>query len=174
MTETLIPSNDLCIKAWWLTLLSGEMTCGYGGARPLKPIPLKVPSPHTSLLDYREQIRFAIAFHRNRIPLGDIVLRGEDSSSIRVRTGTSFEPVELGSVYILQILGALISRFAEFYAAFREGGFMITPELMIQLERIVKLRLLMVATNSHAYIPVDIDNYIVNDLVRQLPSHRAM
>jgi hypothetical protein len=175
MIESLIPSNELCIKAWWFELLSGEMTCGYGGARaPLRPIPLRVPNPHTAILDYREQIRFAIAHHRNRVPLGKINLTPKDGISISMRNGTSFEPIGLGSVYVLQILGKLISIFADFYATYREGDFRLTPALLRQLEQVVKLRLLMVATNSHAYIPTDIDNYIVNELVGHLPRHRAM
>ncbi len=171
MTESLIPSNDLCIKAWWLTLLSGDMVCGYGGAHPPRePKPLRLPSPHLNLVDYREQIRFAIAKDRNR-ELSKFSLSDDDPSSISMRTGTLVEPVEEGSVYILLVLGYLISAFARFYKIHRRAHFRVLPENIVDIERIVKLRVILIAIGADAYIPSKIDKYIANTLVRHLPHY---
>lgn len=172
--DTLIPDEHLSIAQWWELWKLGAYF-GYGGARaPEEPRPVEAPSGHPAT-DYREEIcetikdaqdlaREIAAQHDPR----------DDSLVITagLRYGTAVEAFPDGSMHIINLMTELMLAFRSFYTRFCKLGRKIPcadPYLTFLADRVVRLRLLLVAIRAQEHIDDTIDDYIVQHVTRLIP-----
>ncbi len=170
----LIPRDNMPIEAWWRLWKSGVLF-GYGGASaPIEPRPVQAPSsaPPT---DYREEIRETIM--DAQALAREIAAEHEPSADLQVptaglRAGTGVEDIPNGTLYILDLITELMIAFRAFYERFCELDFPMpcSDRYLVSLaDRVVRLRLLIVAVRAQEHVDETIDRYIVEYVTKLIP-----
>lgn len=172
--DTLIPDENLSIAEWWNSWKSGALF-GYGGARaPEEPRPIEAPSAHPTP-DYRKEIREAIKYAQDLAREIAAQHDPRDDSLVitaGLRYGTAVEEFPDGSMHILNLMTELMMAFRSFYTRFCALGRKIPcndPYLTFLADRVVRLRLLLVAIRAQEHIDETIDDYIVQHVIRLIP-----